>query len=370
MSRNRNQRRTKNPGVYAYDTADGVRYLVSVDVAGPGQRRALRTKQGFRTVKDALAWKREQQERRSRGKPAGSRETVAQFAPRWIEHVATTVRPSTVYRYDQALRVHVLPALGETRLAAVHPLAVQELEQGLLAQGLAPASVRVVHAVLGRMLRQALAWGLIGEDPMRGVSPPAVGAQRGAVWTAEQARGFLEATKDEPWGELWAVLLGTGCRIGEALALQWGDIDLSTGTVTIRRGVVRDREGRWTVGEPKTARARRTIALGPVAMAALTRRSAARRELWVWPGCHGFAHPQAPQRAFGAACVRHGLPVIRLHDTRHVAISLALAEGVSLFAVSRRSGHSSIAITANRYGHLATEVDAEAAERLGRALGG
>ena len=80
---------------------------------------------------------------------------------------------------------------------------------------------------------------------------------------------FFEHTKDDRLHGLWVVLLTTGLRIGEAMALRWDDIDLETGSLTVRRTVQRLKGRGLVVGEPKTARSRRTVYLSAGSIVAL-----------------------------------------------------------------------------------------------------
>jgi integrase len=133
--------------------------------------------------------------------------------------------------------------------------------------------------------------------------------------------------------------------------------------------------------EPKTQRSKRTIPLPGQLASALEDhhgRQAREREtagsLWRDSGCvftTPMGTPVDPRndfREFRKLLARAGLPPVRLHDLRHMAASLLLAQHVPARVVMEILGHSQIALTMNTYSHVAPEVSREAADRMARAL--
>ena len=181
----------------------------------------------------------------------------------------------------------------------------------------------------------------------------------------------------------WPLALTTGMRQGELLALRWQDVDLDNGALAVRRTLTRDRAGRVTIGEPKSASGRRSIALDSATVAALRRHKAsqnARRLQWgeAWQdadlvfdrGDGALLYHGVARDSFRRAAKRLGLPPIRFHDQRHTAATLMLAGGVHPKIVQERLGHSTVAMTLDRYSHVSMDMQRDAAERLERALGG
>lgn len=186
------------------------------------------------------------------------------------------------------------------------------------------------------------------------------------------------------------VLLATGMRPGEALALRWRDVDLKGRKVRVRQTLVRLRgkkrkagEGeaapRWCFRPPKTAKSRREIPI-PVALAAQLaehRRGQAKRRLKVGPSWEDhdlvFAgHWGQPldwhnvsQRAFREILEAAKLPKgIRPYDPRHSTASLLLAAGEHVKMVAERLGHSTTTLTLDTYAHVAPGMQERATERL------
>lgn len=168
---------------------------------------------------------------------------------------------------------------------------------------------------------------------------------------------------------------------GEVLGLRWDDVDLAAGTLRVRGQLQRDPDtGDLVFVETKTARSRRTLPLPPTVLATLRRhleRQAAERfdaDNWADLGLV-FAttvgtpiHPRNDYRSFREIIRQAGLRQVRLHDLRHTAASVLLAQGVPARVVMEILGHSQISVTLNIYAHVAPEIAREAASRLEGAL--
>ncbi|MGW3603298.1 site-specific integrase [Micromonospora sp. NPDC005161] len=167
----------------------------------------------------------------------------------------------------------------------------------------------------------------------------------------------------------------------EVLGLRWEDVDLTAGTLRVRGQLQRDPDsGGLVFVETKTARSRRTLPLPSTVLAALCHHQqsqAAERleaDRWADPGLV-FAtsvgtpiHPRNDYRSFREIIRPAGLRQVRLHDLRHTAASVLLAQGVPARVVMEILGHSQISVTLNIYAHVAPEIAREAASRLEGAL--
>jgi integrase len=189
--------------------------------------------------------------------------------------------------------------------------------------------------------------------------------------------------KDDEHGPLLTTLVLTGMRSGEALALRWRDYDAAAARLAVKATLAKGWDGEWRRAEAKTERSRRTLPLPNAATRALRRQSAQQKRARLAAGSawedHGFIFTDAigrPVRQWvvGAALTdslkQLGLPHVRVHDLRHTAASLMLAQGVPLRTVSEHLGHAGLAITADLYVHLGEAQRREAAEALQRAVTG
>ena len=127
------------------------------------------------------------------------------YLARWLAATAGTVRPRTHDRYAEIVRLHLLPALGRTRLPLLRPDALQGLYEAKRRQGLAPRTVHHVHTVLHTALEQAVRWGYLPRNVADVVTRPAV-PQREPRWPrGEEVRRLLAAAGDDRLQALWAL---------------------------------------------------------------------------------------------------------------------------------------------------------------------
>jgi integrase len=309
-------------------------------------------------------------------------QTVAEFLTAWLEESARrTLRPSTYRSYRQIVRDHILPEIGNVRLARLTPQQVQRLINHRLESGLSPQSVLYIRGVLRRGLNEALRWGLVARNVATLVQPPRVQRYEISPLDADQAQRLLSAIRGDRLEALFSVALAIGLRQGEALGLRWQDVDLDAGILRIRHALQRI-DGELVLVEPKTMRSRRTIQLPSLAVGALREhrlRQSAERALVEeeWED-HDFVFTSQLGRPLDGATVTHrfqkllaaaGLPRQRFHDLRHGCATLLLAQGVSPRVVMDVLGHSAITLTLNTYSHVVPALQTEAARRMDAALG-
>ena len=308
------------------------------------------------------------------------RQTVGQYLAAWLETIRPTVKPRTHQRYELAVRVHLIPALGGVRLARLSAQQVQGLYAAKLTAGLAPATVAHLHAVLHRALRAAERLTLVARNVAELVSAPRPQEHEMHVLTFEQAQQFLEAARGDPLEALYALALTTGMRQGELLALQWEDVDLDGRVIHVRHTLQHGSAGTWTLGTPKTAKSRREVELNPSTVEALRAHRTAQLEarlaagpLWQDHGLvftRGDGEPMRGthllQRHFHPFLKRAGLPMIRFHDLRHTAATQLLLLGINSKVVQERLGHSNVGITLDRYSHVLPGMQRDAALAMER----
>ena len=148
------------------------------------------------------------------------------------------------------------------------------------------------------------------------------------------------------------------------VGLRWGDVDLARARLTVLRQLT-STGYQVRIGEPKTARGRRTIDLDPDTVAVLEHLKRKASGQYVFAIAEGSSpHPERITRAFARAVKDSGLPRIRMHDLRHTHAAHLIAVGVDPLTISRRLGHASVAFTLDRYGHLFAQSGAEAAAKV------
>lgn len=324
---------------------------------------------------------RELIQRRDQGLLLASREQkTGEFLLRWLEDVAKPrVRQRTYISYRDNLR-RLIPLIGHVRLGQLSPAHIQSAYSALL-QSSSARTVHHSHAVLRTALKQAVRWGLLVRNPIEGVSPPRPERLEMKTLDHMEIKMLLASAEEDRFLALWTLLVSTGIRIGEALGLRWTDLDTGNGRIAIQRALQRQEGNGLVFVEPKSRQSRRTIHLSRLAQDALAehRRLQAREHLAVgseWQE-HGLiftttvGRPLDPNHvyvSFQRALRRAGLPHLRLHDLRHTAATLLLADGVHPKLVQEMLGHSSISLTLDTYSHVTPALHAEVAHRMDALL--
>lgn len=240
-----------------------------------------------------------------------------------------------------------------------------------------PRTVNYVHTILHRAFKDAVRWGRLPRNPCDAADPPRGGQKSDGfqVWDAPTLRGFLDAsaTSSHRLHALWVLLATTGMRRGEALGLRWSDVDLDAGRLSVVRTIISVR-GKVSIGEPKTARGRRPIALDPSTVAVLRAHRKRMLEERMLAGAdfidEGLVfhrpdgtclRPEGVSDTFKRRVGQLGLTPLTLKGLRHTWATLALEQGIHPRVVQERLGHSTIAITLGIYSHVAPTLHDEAA---------
>ncbi len=398
----RRRRQAGEGSIAAYATKAGQRFLIKYTVTEPDGTRKAILRRGFATRRLAADALREQLGSVDRGTHvAPSKVTVGEHFTRWLDGLRRG--PTTVASYRKNVRLHVIPYIGDVKLAQLTGTRLtamyRELESSgrrdTMSGGLSARTVRYVHTIVHSALAAAVEDNLLAVNPATKAKPPTAKEAKAPemhTWDSDQLRTFLEwAQRERP--ELypaWLLLAMTGMRRGEALAVRWGDIDFEASTLAVRRSVVLVKEKgtgqRLEIGPPKTGRSR-VIDLDAQTLQTLKSHRAQRGSVSLrlahddayvlgrWDG--GLRHPERLSREFvrQLASAARGLgdampPVIRLHDLRHTHATLYLRAGVHPKIVSERLGHASIAITMDVYSHALPTMQKEAAEQVAALIYG
>lgn len=302
--------------------------------------------------------------------PTPGRRTVNELLDAYLETAQMRLKPTSAAHYRIIADLYLRPSLGSVLLARLTPRRVQAHIARL---GDKPVAAGLALHVLRQACKLAVRWRWLADNPCEKVVGPRHRAKRKAVWTLEQLHTFLEGAKGHRLFPFWYVLLASGCRPGELLALEWSDVDWQSGCIRIGKtmGWVK---GQAVVCEPKTASAVRTVPLPPEALAMLKRQMM--RQMLERGAVSNLVFTNtkggALNRHTAAAALRTverrlGLPTLSLHGLRHLHASLLLAQGVPVTTVSKRLGHANPGITLEVYAHQVGEGD-EAVAAIRRAL--
>jgi integrase len=279
-----------------------------------------------------------------------STQTFRDYGESWLAEVLPTVKYSTRKHYKYMLRVHLYQAFGNVQLRLITRDAVQKFLIAKLQSGLSWKTVKHMRTVFGTVMGAAEAAELIPSNPVRKTRFPRRGpVKEKAVIAPEKIRELLAALPG-PSGSLAWLLVLTGLRIGELLALRWRDIDLEQGVLRVRQSVY---DGHFD--EPKTQRSKRSVPLGAKSIEILSARKPAgvNPEALVFATRRGtpFERHNLVNKQLKPTCKKLGLVGVSWHWLRHANATLLDAVGTPLGTVQALLGHSSSEITREVYLH-------------------
>ena len=304
-------------------------------------------------------------------------EYYARFKERYMK---TAIKESSYTIYESVFRVHTLPELGKLRLDQIDRDKIEDFISVLMMEkDLAKDSIRVILGSLRVLLNNAIEKKLIKENPVSKVgklySQAPVRHEEIEPLNVEESIVFLKAAlKYEPEHyPLFFYSLNTGVRSGEAIALQWDDIDWNGKFIQIRRQVVL---GKLTT--LKTKHGKRKVDCSDELLAVLAALKSRRQEEALKKGSNEisewvFANEKGERIDIGNIKTRYfkrvlrkaGLREIRYHDLRHSYASQLLAQGEPVTYVSQQLGHANAQITFRVYAHwIPNKSQQQAVNRL------
>ncbi|WP_407689788.1 tyrosine-type recombinase/integrase [Mycobacterium sp. HUMS_1102779] len=322
-----------------------------------GEPIAKRAKRGRRSA-EVLAYLRERPE------GAGYSDLLTTFGEPGIKALDRLVSSGDVLRPQRARYVATL---------------LTEPDRPQVPGGVSNRTVCAMLTVLSMALTTAMKRGLVARNVAQLVDRPAIEHREMSTWTPQQVEQFRDHVRNDRLYACWLLTLA-GWRRSEVLGLAWSAVDFDAGTVSVAQGRVIVRGAGTATGAPKSERSRRTLPMPADVMAALrTLNAQQKRErlafgpTWIDAGLIAVnedgspIRPESYSKAFRRHCTAAGVPVIRLHDTRHTAATRMLDSGTTVSATAKWLGHDP-AMTLRVYGHVYDDALASAGDVLfGRA---
>ena len=311
--------------------------------------------------------------------------SLCDWLDRWMsEEIAPPKRRQRTHEtYRNVIDRHIVPYLGNVRLAKIGPTHLQELENRL-SQRLSPKMVNQVHIVLSGAFKYALKMELVHRSPVSMVTPPSVKPSEVLPPDIPAIRRVLDVARSDgnvlyPAMHLVAY---TGMRRGEAMGLLWKHIDLQRGALRVESSLVQTRIG--VIQEPpKTNSGRRVVDLDAGTVEVLEehrRRQAEMQEKMGemfrdrgWVFSNELGDPISPKRLYDTVKrygQKVGHPETTVRSLRHFHASLMLQGGENPVVVSKRLGHSKVSTTLDIYAHVLPGRQKQAAEAFAEAMEG
>lgn len=308
-----------------------------------------------------------------------SKMKVSQWLDEWLASYTMNIKPATRSAYEEHIRVHIKPSLGDIPLKQLSTRDIQQLYTNLLKEReLSPKTVRNIHGVLHRTLEQAKLLGCIRVNPTDAAVTPRVEKKQVETLDAEDIGKFLAAIRGTKYEYPLFVAVFTGLRQGELLGLTWDCVDFENGLLLINKQhnrVKGDTEFRFA--SLKNDKARVLTAADEVMEVLKLQKE--RQTAWAATLGDGWSNPdhlvfttefgryinnKILYQNFKRIMRKLGKPDLRFHDLRHTYAVNSLRAGDDIKTVQENLGHATASFTLATYAHATPGMKRESAKRM------
>lgn len=302
--------------------------------------------------------------------------TIREIADAWKEYKRPFVKQSTMAAYSLILANHILPEFGNKKVLPEKE--VQDFVLRKIAKGLSVKTVKDILIVLKMIMRFGVKhqWMKYFEWDIK-YPGTAAGKEPAVLSVAEHKKILKHIRTHFSFAGLGIFIsLSTGLRIGEVCALKWSDIDISKGTLTVRRTIERiyliegDRKHtELVISTPKTCNSCREI---PMTKELLGLVKALKKvvydDFFILTNDANPTEPRTYRNYYNKMMAELGIPKLKYHGLRHSFATRCIEVGCDYKTVSVLLGHSNISTTLNLYVHPNMEQKKRCIAKVFRAL--
>lgn len=309
----------------------------------------------------------------------------------WLKNHKLEVKPQTYSQTVSELTTHLLPVFGNIRVEKITLPMVQVFVNKIANNpNLGSVSLKIILSINKRILKYAVNLQLITVNPADNIIVPKnkknISQKKELKYfETNQLKQFKDHLDKLPntfrnyyHKTLYDTLLATGLRIGEAVALEWSDIDLDNGYIDVNKTLV---WSRMETNSPKSMAGYRKIPIDRNTVLMLRLYKARQHQCFIEHGyggkmaehvfsngLHAYPSREGLQKTLTKHLKLAGLPYLTLHAFRHTHASLLLNAGISYKELQQRLGHSTLAMTMDTYSHLFDDTEKEAVNFFEKAM--
>lgn len=312
--------------------------------------------------------------------------TFKDLYDKWLAQHRLNVKPSTIALNRRFVEGHVLPYLGDTKLASITVIQCQDLVNKWFKQGY--KQYNYFRKVTAQIMRYGVAMEIMDSNPMSKTILPRAKEEEKKLqyYTKDELAHFFDCLKAFGNFKQYAffrLLAFSGARKSELLSLQWKDIDLAAKSVSIGKTLALDENTKIIIQTPKTASSTRSISLDAETVKVLAKWRTVQRTDYLSLGFNTsnddqyiftnerneLYYPQVVNDWLKYLIKKYDLKVISPHAFRHTHASLLLQSGVPVKEVSERLGHKDVKITLEIYTHVMPEEAEKTADKFANFVG-
>ena len=301
----------------------------------------------------------------------------AEWLDIWLEnYIKPSVKVRTYERYALIIDKHIATDVGKYEISELSALVLQNFITKLLesgncktGNGLSANSVNAIISVLQSSLQTAHLIGVANEYTANKIKRPKLIERPVECFSLKEQKQIEQAVLNSKKDKLYGIILClySGLRIGELIALQWNDIDLTKGILTVSKSCHDGKDG-IIIDEPKTATSRRMIPLPKQLLPILKGTKKKSDSPFVVSANGKPVSVRSYQRSFELLLKKLKIPHKGFHSLRHTFATRAIECGMDVKTLSEILGHKNPTVTLNRYAHSLMEHKADMMNRLGKLL--
>lgn len=296
------------------------------------------------------------------------------------------IRTDTFEGYQRNVKLHINPYFDHAQMTLrdIEPEDLDEFYEFLLDSGLSISTVRKIHSNLNYALKRAVKMKIIYSNPADYIETlPSAGKPVINPYNEKELQELFRIAKGDPLEATIKLTAFYGFRRSEVLGIMWSAIDFEKKTIRVAHTAILTSAGVEYSDRVKSKKSYRELTIPDDMLVFLKELKARQLEekaicgnsyddndyVCKWPDGKRFA-PSYVSHHFSSLLEKNGLRHIRFHDLRHSAASYLLSHGMTLQDVKEWLGHSTIAITADIYGHLTDERKKAIGDEMNKGLGG
>lgn len=304
--------------------------------------------------------------------------SLGEWMTTWISnYVSINKKPSTIANYEAIMNKHILPELGRSRMDRITKVDVQRFIGKKTRTSLSARTVRLIHHVLRCSLNVAVDSKLIPFNPAKGIVLPQIEAHTVSTISPANVGKLYSADlfESEPLFPCVLLMVSSGLRRGEALALRWSDVDLENRMIVVRRELVKTKGG----AHYQTTKSKNSNRLLPISdfirdvlISHKQRQDMFRSDTaydseadLVFARIDGkHYYPDSLRKVLHRILNKAGIGSVRVHDLRHTCATILLMAGTNPKIVQEILGHGTVSITLDTYSHVMPSLKRTATDQF------
>ena len=293
--------------------------------------------------------------------------TMKDLLEEWLESKRNEIEIKTYNSYE-LWSTKIIDSIGNVKVKEINVKILEEFYNELkITTSLSQKSIRDIYTTISMALNKAVKWGYISNNPNLLIDKPKVKKQEIQCYSPEEVEQLLTFLKNEPlkYQAIITLAIDSGCRRGEITGLTWNDIDFEKSLIYINKTTQYTPNYGIYEKSTKSETSNRSIYIANSTKEILKKYQKEQFEKrmllgsrWensnrVFTTAYGAdMHPDTPSKILEKIIKKYNLKRITFHGLRHTSISLQISSGIQSQIISKRAGHSSVAITDKIYSHF------------------